>query len=444
MSRSIIVRTMTVGAAALGVVGAATLFTVVRREVTPPRPETISAVPPAPLAFARSTDRLTTIDTERAEVAVSVQGGVSSPDGSRLFRTAPSATGDGQRLSVIEPRTGDEIWSRPIRRGFDLRVASYDGSIVALLPPASGPAYGYPEGRTSTPVLIVPTAGGPARLHRLEGTFEPEAFSRDGQDLFLIEYVPAAAPTGYLVRRLDLSSGRVAPVDSPDIGPRDVMGGTATAQVMSPDGARLYTLYSVPAGAVDGLHGTDPTHGRAFVHVLDLDEKWAHCLLLPDPFGVEFTAQGPLALSPDGTDLFVLDPDRDGGRGNLIQVDTTTLAPGDAHLGAAPPWPAAAAVGDDGALYVSGTSASGSGRMEVIDTATMATVDSWGLRLAPSSVDVTADGLLLVQPDRDRLLLVAPDGSRRRAIEVPGSPLLFVGPGSVSLPGPREVLECAC
>ncbi len=444
MSRSIIVRTVTVGAAVLAVTGAATLFTVVRREVTPPRPETISAVPPDPLAFARSTDRLTTIDTERAEVAVSVQGAVSSPDGSRLFRTGPSATGDGQRLTVMEPRTGDEIWGRPIRSGFDLRVASYDGSVVALMPPAAGPAYGYPEGRTTTRVLIAPTDGGRARLHRLEGNFEPEAFSRDARDLFLVEYVPAEAPTGYLVRQLDLASGRVSPVDSPDIGPRDVMGGTATARVMSPDGGRLYTLYSVPAGAADGLHGTDLTHGRAFVHVLDLDEKWAHCLLLPDPFGVEYTASGPLALSPDGTDLFVVDPDRDGGRANLIQVDTATLAPGEAQLGAAPAWPAAAAVGDDGALYVSGTSASGRGRLEVIDTATMSTVDTWSLRLAPSSIDVTADGLLLVQPDRDRLLLVAPDGSRRRSIEVPGNPLLFVGPGSVSLPGPRDVLECAC
>jgi hypothetical protein len=400
---------------------------------------------PIPLAFVRSDQYLTTVDTEQAAMAVSAQGAIASPDGSRLFRTSADATGDGERLRVLDPRTGDEIWSDPIRGDVDVRVASYDGSVVALMEPPTSTS-GYPEGRTTTKVVINALDGSPQTVHRLEGNFEPEAFSRDAQDLFMIEYVPAEAPTGYLVRQLDLATGDVSPVESPDIGPNDVMGGVARDQVMSPDGRRLYTLYSVLPGVPDGLHGTNH-HGRAFVHVLDLDEKWAHCLQLPEPFGLEYAADGPLAISPDGDDLYVLDPERGPSAGgtNLVTVDTEVLAPGDVHTNVSDLWPTAAAIGEDGLLHVSGNDQIGRPHLATIDTADMSTVADRTVGGFIGGISVVDGGqLLLVQPERRRLLLTDSDGGNRRVIELPGQDPIAVGAGSVSLPGPRNVLECAC
>ena len=433
-----------VGVVAAVAVGAWALSGVAREEASPALPEQVAAGPEVSLAFVRSEQRLTTIDTEQAAMALTVDGAISSPDGSRIFHTSPAANGGGQRLRVLDPRTGDEIWSDPVRGGVDVRVASYDGSVVALMEPPTSTS-GYPEGRTTTKVVIAPMDGTPQKVHRLPGNFEPEAFSQDSEDLFLIEYVPAEAPTGYLVRQLDLATGEVSAVESPDIGPDDVMGGVARSQVMAPDGSRLYTLYSVLPGTPDGLHGVDHDAGRAFVHVLDLGEKWAHCLQLPDPFGVEFAVDGPLAISPDGGDLVVMDPNRYPGQSNVVVVDTETLAPGEVQEAVAIPWPSAAAVSDDGLLHVAGYDHISRPRMQTIDLADMSTVGNEIVRTAVAGISVVDGGRLLVsQPDRRRLVLTDADGTNRQQIDLPGQTPLAVGVGSVSLPGPRNVLECAC
>ena len=57
----------------------------------------------------------------------------------------------------------------------------------------------------------------------------------------------------------------------------------------------------------------------AFVHVLDLEEQWAHCILLPDGFTP--TSAG-LALAEETDELFVADV----AGGVVAAVDTDTLA----------------------------------------------------------------------------------------------------------------------
>ena len=79
---------------------------------------------------------------------------------------------------------------------------------------------------------------------------------------------------------------------------------------MAPDGSRLYTLY------------TSEENGQrySFVHVLDLDEQWAHCVDLPLTFGQDPEAMG-IAINPIGTRVYVADV----AAGKLAAVNTSVV-----------------------------------------------------------------------------------------------------------------------
>lgn len=200
----------------------------------------------------------------------------------------------------------------------------------------------------------------------------------------------------------------------------------------------------MPAGVPDGLHGTDHERGRAFVHVLDLEEGWAHCLLLPDPIGVHSRASGPLAVSPDGRTLAVVDTEPQTGRSSYLAVDTERLDPGPLRpVGAR--WATAAAIDADRSLYVSGTGRVGRPRVEVLDLADGTRRRRWETPTLVSSLSAEPDGsLLLAEPERERVVVMRPGGSGGRSLPLPGGGAVAVGPASVTLPGPRDVLECAC
>lgn len=406
-----------------------------------------AAVVPSPLAFARSGDRVVSVDVDRAEVAVSARGAVGSIDGRLLFQTVASP--DGASLVAVDARTGVERWRQAVDTGLSPIVASQDGGVVVLARKVEGSsASGYPSPRAVTDLSIA-RRGAEVQAHTLRGNYEPEAFSRDGRRLYLIKYVPAEAPTGYQVRQLDLATGDVSGVESVDIRPGAVMGGSARGRVMAPDGSRLYTLYSVPAGVPDGLHGTDTERGRAFVHILDLEEGWAHCLLLPDPIGVETMASGPMAISPDGGTLAVVDPGFDGmstgRRSTVVTVATDTLMVGPVHETLGPRWPTAAAVGADGSVYVAGSGGRGQSRVDVIDADAGTVLRGWTTRTYVQAMSAQPGGsLLLAEPERARVVVLRPGREGGRSIALPGEGLVSVGPAGITLPDPRDVLECAC
>lgn len=408
-----------------------------------------AAVVPSPLAFARSGDRVVSVDVDRAEVAVSARRAVGSIDGRLLFQTVPALAGRGASLVALDARTGQERWRQPVAAGLSPIVASQDGAAVVLAGTVAGSSTsGYPAPRSET-TLSIARRGADVEHHALRGNYEPEAFSRDGRRLYLIKYVPAEAPTGYQVRQLDLATGAVSGVESVDIRPGAIMGGSARGRVMAPDGSRLYTLYSVPAGVPDGLHGTDTDRGRAFVHVLDLEEGWAHCLLLPDPIGVDTMASGPMAISPDGGTLAIADPGFDGfssgGRSTVVTVATDSLRVGPVHERLGPRWPSAAAVGADGAVYVAGSDGRGRPLVQVLDADAGTVLRGWTTRTFVQAMSAQPGGsLLLAEPERARVVVLRPGREGGRSIPLPGQGLVSVGPAGITLPDPRDVLECAC
>ncbi len=224
-------------------------------------------------------------------------GAVPSRDWSVLY----TATNDGltTTLRTLDPATGAELAHREISGVFTVRTVSEDGSMVALTPPyPDGFDTYHPYAKDPTPLVIVRRGDPEPQVLTVGGNVEPEAFSLTGDALFVIDFVPPLSPERYRVARLDLGAGTVDDVRSAEQELQEPMRGNARAQVMAPDGHRLYTLYTRDATA------TAPA--EAFVHVLDLDQELATCVDLPPEFAS--SPLGALAVSPSGSRLFASAP----------------------------------------------------------------------------------------------------------------------------------------
>jgi DNA-binding beta-propeller fold protein YncE len=328
---------------------------------------------------------------------------------STLFETAP--VGDATTLQARDVATGDVVSSVQLPGSLDVRVASPEGSRVAMMAPLpAGGSPWIPNPRTSTDLVVVDWTGATKpRTYRLDGNLEPEAFSFDGSGLFLISYVPPADPTGYRVARLDLASGKVASVSTGVKGVVETMSGTRLEQVVSPDGTMLYTLYTTqPAEYAELRHHA----GRpvAFVHTLSLDEGWAHCVGLPrELWGGDPTDQA-MAVSPDGARLYVVDTARDV----LAVMDTEKLTSESFELGLpSANTPTRAAVGEDGTLFV----AAGT-EMVAIDPATPEITATWATGAAVTVLGTLPDGLGVAMADRITVIEPA-TGKHLRTIPSP-------------------------
>lgn len=231
--------------------------------------------------------------------------GVPSGDWSSVVTT--HRDGKSTQLVGVDPATGAQLWQRGVEGNLRPKVVSPKGRFVALVPADAR----YAEQPRVTKITISGRdVEDPTTIH-LDGNFEPEAFSTDGRVLFVVQYLPAGAPTRYQVRQLNVATGVVGDVFSVDKELQEAMRGTARVQEMSSDGKRLYTLYS-----------TRTRHGEhSFIHVLSLDELWAHCIDLPQGFGMSGDSKTAVGLHADGHRLYVADT-LDGG---VVEVDTERL-----------------------------------------------------------------------------------------------------------------------
>ncbi len=238
-----------------------------------------------------------------------------TPEGEQVQGPAAVLSHDGARLAVvrekhltlIEAPTGAEIAAVGVAAGWLPRVISPDGRACAL---TRTPAAVIPSGRARTPLTVV--SDGRARELDLPGVIEPDAFTTDRNGLFVLDWLPAAKPDHYRVRRLDLASGTLEPlltrnkVPVPS-GAEEAMRGEGRQAVLTRSGQMLLTLYTHQPGhqhTRDLLSGR-PGNAHAFVHVLNLAEGWAYCLDLPHPFG-EGPPEGH-AIAADTRDVAVVD-----------------------------------------------------------------------------------------------------------------------------------------
>jgi hypothetical protein len=223
----------------------------------------------------------------------------------------------------------------------------------------------------------------------------------------------------YRVAQLDLSTGRTYPVAT-GIKPAvvETMAGTRLEQLASTDGSMLYTLYTTDPASYAGPHAhqADPV---AFIHTLSLEEGWAHCVALPKALWGGDPVNEAIALSPNGSRLYVVDTARD-----LVAImNTRNLEMKSIEVEFPDPvGTAQAAVGSDVMLF-----ASGGTWLVGVDLSKGTTTGRQTMSNAVSALGAGPGGLYVAMPDRVEVL----DPSlERRVASIPSpavSELAYVG-----------------
>jgi hypothetical protein len=350
-------------------------------------------------------------------------GAVASADRSTVVVTRPSA--ERTLVHAVHPGTGEVVWNASAPGAAVPAAVSADGSLVALAPSTDSSA-----GRTTTAITIAGAHG--QRELTVQGNVEPEAFTTDGRGLVVVDYLPPEAPTEYTIKMLDVRTGKVSAVRDVDGDARAPMRGTARTSVMSRDGTRLYTYYAAP--------GTTVVHGErypAFVHVLDLQGKWAHCVGLPAPFG-----GAPVGIGIDATGEQVVVADAQSGA--VAEIDTARIAlarvrtvdAANAPPGLAP----VVTVARDRVAMAAGRT------VRTFARDTLSAQRSWRAGTPVRGMRLDGDGRTLWVATDGRVTALDAVGLRvRRAVDVPGAyDVTSADPATRPLTGTRDEYNCAC
>jgi hypothetical protein len=184
----------------------------------------------------------------------------TSPIGSGTF-VAAIRTSNG---AVVNSTTLDGFFAFP-RLGFDngLEGLSADGSTLVL---AETP---IAKQATSRFVALDTRALSQPQEIGLKGDFSFDALSPSGRFLFLIQHMPSADGSHYVVRAYDRDRSKLLPGRIADRTQHGwVMQGYPVSRTATPDGRFVYTLYQNPGGV-------------PFVHALDTVSRTAHCVGFP-------------------------------------------------------------------------------------------------------------------------------------------------------------------
>jgi outer membrane protein assembly factor BamB len=265
------------------------------------------------------------VDTGEGIAAIDTASGKGRWDAPRAFpspRFDRFFSVDGSSLVNLDPETGRARTEMTVPPGLAASVVSFDGRAVALTARTSTEAPYRPSERSSTLIVVARPNQSRYRTYRFDGNFEPEAFSTNERKLFLIEYLDLGEPPRYRVRVLNVERGTMAPVGRLTKFAPSSMRGSGRVQAYSSSGDVLYTLYTrQPPNYAHQHHGDVHHKGmvHAFIHVLNLEEGWAHCVDLPMPFGMGKEPASMLAVSPDGYRVYAGDGER------VAAVDTVSL-----------------------------------------------------------------------------------------------------------------------
>lgn len=288
---------------------------------TPASPASATtAGPPTSLIF-RSDRGVSVVDATDGRLILDAPQAMPSPDFATI---ATASASDGTTtIGLLDAVSGVPMVSSDVDGALELRaVSAFDGTI-ALTPVTDAGGEPWAPTPRSTTHITVATPGDPTATERfdLRGNFEPEAFSDDGESLYMLEYRPALNPTTYRVTRLYLEKDKVWPVFGPDKRIVENMTATRLQQTLSQDGNTLYTLYTnQPPSYLSGTVVEDADE-RAFVHTLELRDGFAVCIELPASFGDLTPDLAGIAVDPAGRFVYAVDA-RDG---LVVTIDADRL-----------------------------------------------------------------------------------------------------------------------
>jgi hypothetical protein len=357
-------------------------------------------------------------------------GAVASLGGSWVL--SATASSDSTALRTVDEATGEIVSTTRVPGTLDPRIVSESGRAVAMMEPLpKGWEPGVPLPRARTMIVVAdPTGQRATQTFDLRGNYEPEAFSTDDGSLFMIQHLPAEAPTVYRVTLLDLQRGKVRPVFGPYKGPPERMPGTRLEQLLAPDAQQLYTLYtsSRPGYAPHGAPVADNA-AVSFVHVLSLAEGWAHCVGLPESMWDRPAAEQAMATTPDGSYLYVID----AGRGLVAAMHTESLRVRTAPLSLPVDGEitrTVARISPDGSTLFVATAGDHGSTVTAVDAGTFDLMESWRLDGNLTGLGLSADGARLYVALDDRIAVVdATTGAELAAVPVAASdPIMQVTP----------------
>ena len=334
--------------------------------------------------------------------------GIVSAEADRVVST----TTDGTSTRVTTMDLAGEVLSRATVEGNMLARVATDERVALTDRAGAGETAYLPAPKERTRVVVL-DGDGTQREFELEGNFEPEAFKVSGTELFMIEYIPAMAPDRYRVRRLKLRSGDVVPIGRLKLNAPGQMQGTGRTQVLAPAGHELYTLYTQQPDA--GHAGEAHAHGigHAFVHVLNLDQAWAHCVDLPSVFASGHATASAIAVNPSGTRVFVADW-TSGSVASLkphkVRLATTVTG---LDLGSEDDETFAAASSDR--LYIAGNDS-----VVVLDANTLSLVDRWSVGAEIVGLELD-DERLFVSTAESMIVLDLVNGRSLQSVPVDGT-----------------------
>ena len=372
-------------------------------------------VPPETLLLGTEAGPLV-VQVPSGSVLFDRPGTVASLGGSWLLSATPSA--GSTLLSTVDGADAEAASTVRLDGTLDVRVVAESGGAVALMDPLpDGWDPEVPLPRSRTPIVVAdPTGATETRTYDLRGNFEPEAFSTDDRQLFMIQHLPADTPTVYRVTVLNLRTGRVVPVFGPFKGPAERMPGIRLQQVLSPNADQLYTLYSSARPGYAPHHAPVPNGATvSFVHVLSLQDGWAHCVGLPEELWDRPASEQAMATSPNGRLLYIADPTL----GLVTVMDTASLEirtyPIDLSVSGVRRTSAVVS-GDGSVLFVA--TAGERGGVTRIDTDTFEVVRTWTTDDV-SGLGLSADGERLYVAFDDRVeVMDARTGSELAGVAV--------------------------
>ncbi len=251
------------------------------------------------------------IDSRSHRVDLSLPLGTPSPDWTHLYTVGSGALVD------VEPQTGAILHRMQLPAHFELPLATMSGVPGGLsqngrwlvLESFDATSDGV---RYATHLLMVDTSYAKATQQvNLNGFFEFDAVSNDGQRIFLIEYLDG---NQYHVRFYALGAGRLDPnviFDKSDGA--SAMAGVRLSGIPTHDGQWLYSVYV-------------REDKSAFIHALNLEAPFALCIDLP---GSGYAANPDefhwsLAMNAAGTHLYAAN----GATGIVTDLPIDGGAPG--------------------------------------------------------------------------------------------------------------------